>query len=94
MNELPHPGFFKDFRICPNCNSSFTADTETKNLQKISTVILVVSLVATILLYFVGTEWLILAITSYVILGLVVYWGSKRMYLVPYQKGSKTDDKN
>ena len=85
MRKLPHQGFFKSYRICPNCEGSFTPDPDTKQRQTIFIFILIISLVFTLLLYFRSTEWLIPAIISYVILGLIAYWGNKRMFLVPYQ---------
>jgi len=42
------------------------------------------------LLYFRGTEWLIPAIAINVVLGLIIYWGNKRMFLVPYRKDQNT----
>jgi len=35
-------------------------------------------------MYFKGMEWLIPSIVSYVIFGLLIYWGNKHMFLVPY----------
>ena len=45
----------------------------------------IISLVLTMLLYFRGMEWLIPGIISYVILGLLIYWGNKHIFLVPYK---------
>ena len=87
IRKLPHPGFFKNFRICPNCERKFTPDPDTKRLQAIAIPIALVSLVFTLLLYFRGTEWLIPAILSYVILGPLFYWGNRRIFLVPYKNG-------
>lgn len=90
IRELPHQGFFKNFRICPNCRGSFTVDTDTKYRQAICIFIAIISLVITVLLYFRGTDWLIPAILSYVILGLIIYWGNKHVSLVPYQNDQNT----
>ena len=87
VNELPHQGLFNRFRICPACGRSFTVDTDTKYRQAICLVIGVISLVFTVLLYFLGSEWLIPAIASYVVLGLLIYWGNRQLFFVPYQKG-------
>jgi uncharacterized protein (DUF983 family) len=87
LNELPHQGLVKSFRICPNCGGSFVVDTDTKYRQATLIVILVISLVVTILLYYGDQEkWLIPALVSYVVLGLLLYWGNKKVFLVPYQK--------
>ena len=85
MRELPHQGLFKTHRNCPNCEGCFTPDPATKQRQAIFIFVLIVSLVFTLLLYFGSIDWLTPAIFSYVILGLIVYWSNKRMFLVPYQ---------
>lgn len=92
IRGLPHPGFFKNYRICPNCDGSFTPDPDTKTLQAIFIFILIISLVFTLLLNFGSTGWLIPAISTYVILGLTIYWGNKRMFLVPYQNDRNSSD--
>lgn len=86
MNELSHPGFFKNYRVCPNCGGKFTPDLETKYRQAVFIVVAIVSLVFTLLLYFEGTDWLIPAVVSYLILGVLIYHGNKHIYLVPYDK--------
>ncbi len=90
ITELPYQGFFKSFRICPNCEGCFTADTDTKYRQAICIFIAIISLAITMLLYFRGTEWLAPAIVSYVILGLLIYRGNKRIFFVPYQEDQNT----
>lgn len=89
LRELRHQGFLKSFRICPNCKGSFTVDTDTKYRQAIFIFIALISLAFTMLLYFRGSKWLIPALVSYVILGLLIYWGNKQVYLVPYQKDER-----
>ena len=86
VNELPHQGLFKSFRICPACGRSFTVDTDTKYRQAICLVIAVISLVFTMGLYFLGSEWLVPAIVSYVVLGLLIYWGNRQVFFVAYEK--------
>ena len=90
VRELRHPGLFKNYRICPNCQGRFTADTDTKYRQAICIFIAIISLVFTMLLYFGSTEWLIPAIFSYVILGLIICWGNKRIFFVPYKNDQDT----
>ena len=89
VRELRHQGLFKNFRICPNCGGSFTVDKDTKYRQAAFIVIAVISLVFTILLYYQDSKWLIPALGSYVVLGLFIYWGNKKVLFVPYQKRSK-----
>jgi hypothetical protein len=64
-------------------------DTDTKYRQAFFFFILAFSLVYTILLYYRGLEWLIPALVSYAFLGLIIYWGNKKVFLVPYQKDRK-----
>jgi len=95
LRELRYQGLFKSFRICPNCGGSFTVDTDTKYRQAIFIFIALIALAFTILLYFRGSDWLFPALISYVILGLLIYWGNKKLFLVPYEKGlNSTNDIN
>ena len=89
VRELRHQGLFKNYRICSNCGGSFTVDTDTKYRQAAFIVIAVISLVFTILLYYQDSKWLIPALVSYVVLGLLIYWGNKKVLFVPCQKRSK-----
>jgi len=93
VREVPHQGLFDNFRICPNCGGRFTVDTDTKYRQAILIFIALISLAFTIMLYFQGLEWLVAALVSYVVFGLLLYWGNRKMFLVPYQKDQySTDD--
>ena len=93
VRELRHQGLFKSFRTCPDCGGSFTVDTDTKYRQAACIFIAVISLAFTILLYFRDTEWLIPALVSYAILGLLIYWGNRKLFFVPDDKGqSSTKD--
>jgi len=90
IRRLPHPGFFKNYRICPNCQEKFTVDIDTKYRQAFCLCIVLVSLVFTLLLYMKNFEWLLPALVSYAVFGLVLYWGNKKLFYVPYKKdGSK-----
>ena len=86
VRELPHQGILKNFRVCPGCGGYFTVDTKTKYRQAIFLLIAVVSLILTLLMYYQGSEWMIPAIVSYIILGIVIYWGNKHVFFVPYQE--------
>jgi len=92
MRELPHPGFFANFRVCPVCSESFTADPATKLRQTLLLVVALVSCAFTVFLYFGSSKWLIPALASYVVVGLLVYWGNKQMFLVPYKKDKRPID--
>ena len=90
VRELRHQGLFKNFRICPNCGGRFTVDTDTKHRQAAFIVIAVISLALTLLLYDRDAKWLIPALVSYVVLGLLIYWGNKRVFFVPCPKGQNS----
>lgn len=89
MRELPHPGLFANFRRCPNCGDSFTVDPNSKHRQALFLVGLLVSLVLSVLLYFDGMNWLLPALASYIFLAGLLYWGNKKLFLVPYRQGKK-----
>ena len=87
VKELRHQGLFKNYRICPDCGGSFTVDQKTKHMQAAFIVFAIISLVYTILLYYQDFKWLIPALVSYVVLGLLIYWGNRKVFFVPYEKG-------
>jgi hypothetical protein len=87
IRELPHPGLLENYRICPNCGGRFTVDSDTKYRQAIFIVVALVSLAFTLFLYFDDTAWLMPALVSYVVLGVLLYWGNKKVFFVPYNKG-------
>ena len=86
IKELPRQGFFDSYRICPECGGSFTVDKDTKYRQALFIIVALISLVFTMLLYYGDNTWLFPAILSYVALGILLYWGNKKIYYVPYEK--------
>ena len=86
IRELPHQGLFKSYRVCPKCGGCFTADIDTKYRQALLIVISLMSLVFILFLYFEETGWLFPALVSYFALGILLYWGNRKMFLVPYIK--------
>jgi len=90
MKTIPHQGLFASFRVCPNCGGYFAPDTDTKIRQVFFILVALISLVFTCFLYFELGDWLDPAISSYVALGLLIYWGNKKIYLVPYTKKRPT----
>jgi len=36
--------------------------------------------------------WLVLALVSYVVLCLLLYWGNKKLFFVPYKKGQNSSN--
>ncbi len=93
IRELPHPGMFGNYRICPKCGGSFTVDSDTKIRQMLLIPVGLASLVFTLFLYFDSPVWLAPSIASYLALGLLIYWGNKKVFLVPYtrDRGSAND---
>ena len=92
IRELPHPGLFQNYRVCPHCGGRFTADRDTKYRQALFIVVSLISLVLTLFLYFHGNGWLLPTLTSYLALGLLIYWGNKKVFFVPTQEEQdKTD---
>ncbi len=86
MRKLRHQGFFKNYRVCPNCGGRFTVDKHTKYRQAVSLVIVLISLIFTLLMYYQSLDWLVPAIISYVVFGIIIYWGNKNLFLVPYKE--------
>jgi uncharacterized paraquat-inducible protein A len=91
MPELKHPGLFKNFRICPKCSFRFTVDDDTKSRQMVAIIIMCISLLFTLLLYYRGNQWLTPALISYATLGAIIYWGNKKVKLVPYHPKNDFD---
>jgi hypothetical protein len=85
VNKLRHQGIFNNFRICPDCGGKFTVDQKTKYRQAAFFVIALISLALTILLYSGNFAWLWPALLSYLVLGVLIYWGNKKVFFVPYQ---------
>jgi len=86
IKELPHQGLFDSNRICPECCGSFTVDADTKQRQYYLIIIILISLIFTLFLYFDGNDWLVPAIISYIVFTALLYWGNKKLYYVPYKK--------
>lgn len=83
LNALPYQGLLANFRVCPECGGTFTADPDTKIRQGLFIVVALLSLVFTVFLYFNSSGWLVPSLSSYLALGLLIYWGNIKMYLVP-----------
>lgn len=86
IRQLPHPGLFKNYRVCPACAGLFTVDRDTKIRQALFIAVALISLGFTLLLYFDDPGWLLPAISSYVALGALLYWGNKKVLFVPYDE--------
>lgn len=82
---------FKLYRSCPSCALPFTVDSYTKYRQAIGIFIAFISFTLTLSLYLLGADWLIPMIISYIMLGLFIYWGNKRVVFVPYEKGKNAN---
>lgn len=86
VRELPHQGWFENFRICPDCGGAFTVDTKTRRRQAFCLVLAVIALILTLMLHFEGASWLLPAVVSYAVLGLGIYLGNRRVRFVTYRK--------
>ena len=84
MRELKHQGYWQNYRICPACGGRFSVDRDTKIRQALFIVISLMSLVFTVFLYFDGGWWMVPAAASYVALGLLIWWGDSKVFLVAY----------
>jgi hypothetical protein len=89
LNKSVPVFFFESFRVCPGCGGSFTVDTNSKYTQAAFILILFISLAFSVLLYFRGTGWLIPALVSYVVFGLLIYWGNNKLFYVPYEEAKR-----
>lgn len=84
--ELPHQSLWKNYRLCPHCDGKITVDKDTTIRQMLFLLLACISLGFTAMLYYVGNEWLLPAIGSYVVMGIGLYWGTKHVRFVPYTK--------
>jgi len=92
IRELRYQGLFKNFRVCPKCGGKFTVDTETKRWQAVCLIIILVSLCFTLLMYYVGTAWIVPSLMTYIILALIIYWRNKRVIFVRYKALDRRKD--
>ncbi len=90
LNELPHQGYFKSHRICPACGDAFIVDQDTRYRQLALLPISLFSLAFTLFLYFDGNAWLIPALISYAVIGILIWWGNGKVFLVPYKDNLNT----
>lgn len=84
LTKLKHPSLFANYRRCPACAEAFTVDSKTKLRQGFAILIALVALVFTVLMYFEGSAWLFHSLVSYAMLAGLIWWGNKRVALVPY----------
>lgn len=86
LRALKHQGMFTSHRICPTCNGAFEVDPKTKRRQAGFIVLAIVSLILTILMYFAFRQWALFAIPSYLLLGALIYFANRKVYLVKYER--------
>ena len=85
LRALKHQGVLASHRICPTCAKPFEVDPSTKRRQAAFIALALVSLVLTILMYFNFRQWALFAISSYVVLGMLIYFANRKVYLVKYE---------
>ncbi len=90
--KLPRDTFNLDpYRNCPLCGGAFTVDAATRRRQIIAVFIALVSLAATLGLAIKGSGWLPLALLTYAVLALWMYWGNKQVEFVIYEPQHDAD---
>jgi hypothetical protein len=87
VRQLPHQSWWKNYRVCPSCGGRISVDSDTKIRQALFLLVALMSLGFTVMLQFDGPHWLLPAIVSYVVIGLALYRGTKKMFFVPYDSG-------
>lgn len=85
VRALPHQSWWKNYRLCPQCGGKITVDRDTKIRQILFIVIAFISLGFTVMLHFEGNAWLLPALASYLVMAVVLYWGTKHVRFVPYE---------
>lgn len=82
LRKVKHEGLFVSYRICPACHQAFEVDAKTKRLQVVTILLALISLVLTVLMYIDVEKWLPYAVPSYLLIGIIVYYGNKRVFFV------------
>ncbi len=90
--DLGRQAQFKPYRVCDRCGGQFTLDRATRRRQMIAIGVGLVSLLLTMAMYYLGNDWLLPAIISYVVLGAIIFWGNRLLYLVPYPENRSHDN--
>jgi hypothetical protein len=85
LRTLRHQGLFTSHRICPTCEAAFDVDPQTKKRQAAFILLAIISLILTIFMYFDFRQWAPFAIPSYLILGVLIYFANRKVYLVRYE---------
>lgn len=73
---------FSSHRICPTCEGAFEVDPQTKKRQAAFIALAMPSLILTILMYFEFRQWAPFAVFSYLVLGVLIYFANRKVYLV------------
>jgi hypothetical protein len=79
------------FRVCPHCGHRISPDPATKRRQLIAIFLAIVSLYATIQIFFHGNDWRPLACASYIVFGIFIYYANAKVVLVEIENGTGTD---
>jgi hypothetical protein len=76
------------FRVCPHCGHRISPDPATKRRQLIAIFLAIVSLYATIQIFFHGNDWRPLACASYIVFGIFIYYANAKVVLVEIENGT------
>jgi hypothetical protein len=72
----------KPYRVCPDCNAKYSADSNTRQRQIRIMILALVALVLTVSVSLDGVAWLLPAVVSHIVLwGYVGYALSKVVYV-------------
>jgi len=92
LRNLKHQGMLASHRVCPHCEGLFEVDRHTKRRQAAFIGFALVSLVFTVLMYFDFCQWAFFSISTYVILGALIYSANRKVYLVKYDRGTPNSE--
>ncbi len=74
----------KPYRVCPDCNTKYTADSKTKRRQFPIIILTLIALVLTVLVGLKGVAWLLPAVVSHIVLWSYIGYTLSNVTYVPY----------
>ena len=76
----------KPYRVCPDCNGKYTADSKSRKRQIPIAVLALISLGLTCAVGLKGSGWLVPAVASHVVLWVYVGYAVSKIIYVPYRE--------
>lgn len=74
----------KPYRVCPDCQARYTADSKSKRRQVLIAILALVALGLTAAVRFEGLGWLLPAVASYIVLWVYVGYALSKIVYVRY----------